>query len=151
MDFYRSPLSLPSHHANHPPWSFGSRGHWGLALDPSHRITPLTHTHAQGGMGSPRRREHNPAPSGPVSHPRAAAMSAPPVPGPPHTGYGCPTRRFIWHGDLRQPIKVFPRGKEAGWISDKQVASASSSRASLLISSDLESNRSSPSRHWPHQ
>lgn len=49
------------------------------------------------------------------------------------------TGPYIWHRALCQLIKALPLGKEAGWISDMQIASASSG-ASLLISSDLESN-----------
>jgi len=45
---------------------------------------------------------------------------------------------------LRQLIKALPCGKEAGRIADKQVASASSGCALLLICSDLESNTQEP-------
>lgn len=55
-------------------------------------------------------------------------------------GCGCSTGPRIWHGGQRQLIKVLFHGKETGRISDKQVASSSSSRASLLVSGDLESN-----------
>lgn len=61
-----------------------------------------------------------------------------------HTGYRCSTGPCVWHGGLHQLIRALPQGKEAGRISDKQVASASSSPALLLISSGLESNTRQP-------
>ena len=125
----------------HLLWSLGSRDHWGLALALSPHIVPLTRTHAQGGTGSPSSTTlgHQVLLPLPVLQPCLHLLCQDPQ---------YRLRMLDWTLHLAQGpapvIKVLPRGKEAGRISDKQVASASSSRASLLISSDLESNPQQP-------
>lgn len=145
MHFYRSHLTLPCHETTTHYGPLGS-GIPGVRLRLFLPASPLSLTHTPGEAGQPQQHRAQPGairscyPSPCCSHLCASCARF------LSTGYGCSTGPCVWHGGLQGLIKALPRGKEAGRIADKQVASASSSRASLLISSDLESNSRQPQK-----